>query len=82
MKKIKLLSEVGFYSSLTIGIYSIYKTYIGNQDLPQGVCPVENYRWMMYLSVGLLISTLLIQEIIKRKELKNSTALENSDSYD
>ena len=69
MKKFKFILEIGFYSGFSLGVYSLYKTFIANKNLPAGVCPVDNYRWMMYLSVGILLVSMGIQEIIKRKQI-------------
>lgn len=68
MKKFKFILEIGFYSGFALGVYSLYKTFIANRNLPDGVCPVDNYRWMMYLSVSILVVSLGLQEIVKRRE--------------
>lgn len=52
---LSIIENVTFYLSLAVtGIY-VYKTYLGSNNLPPGVCPLENHRPWLYGGIVLII---------------------------
>lgn len=73
MRKFKLILDILFYFGVALGGYSLYKTFVANKDLPVGVCPVDNYRFLMYCSIFILIASMGLQEFVKRNQKHKNT---------
>ncbi|MEG1002356.1 hypothetical protein [Clostridium sp.] len=68
------LSKISNYLSnigIVLAIYSMYKIYITKKSLPPGACPIENYNYLLYLTIAIIILSLIIA-IISEKIEKNS----------
>ncbi|RVU54619.1 hypothetical protein [Anaerosphaera multitolerans] len=70
MKKIinlKNLSRLLYGSGIIIATVTLYKIIKVKMILPPGVCPVDNQRNTIFLSIGLLISSFIIDLFLERK---------------
>ncbi|WP_461206831.1 hypothetical protein [Clostridium sp. DL1XJH146] len=71
LKKVKFITNIYFLVAILVSAYALLKTYYFDRiGLPEGVCPVDNNRPLMYLSIGLLV-TYFIGTYFIEKKLKN-----------
>lgn len=58
---------------ILIAIYGGYKIYSTTVYLPQGTCPIEDNRLVMFVAIGLLMTSLIlsfVSDIIKKVNTK------------
>lgn len=65
-KKLKAIENILFVAAISLGVYALGSTYLKNKDLPPGVCPVDNNKNLIYISIGLLITSLLFPYIVNK----------------
>lgn len=70
MRIFKKISNILFGVSIFIAIYTLFKVYLLKSQLPQGVCPVNTYNNLIYVSIGLLVISFIVMVIIEIKEKK------------
>lgn len=63
-KKLKIIENTIFIAAVSLGIYALGSTYLKNKDLPPGVCPIDNNRDLIYISIGLLIFSIAFPYIV------------------
>lgn len=65
MKKIKLhtISNILFISAIFMSIFSLGKTFYERSRLPEGVCPIDNNRSMMFIGIIMLFLYLVISTV-------------------
>ncbi|GAA0177369.1 hypothetical protein SH2C18_06180 [Clostridium sediminicola] len=54
-KNFNLLTNMFFYLGVSVSLFAIGKTYYDRSVLPEGVCPVNDNRFLMYLGIISLI---------------------------
>jgi hypothetical protein len=69
-KTMSVISNVLFGAGAVIGLYVLVKTVMLYQSLPPGVCPIDANRTWMYISVALLILSILFSFFEPKKEKK------------
>lgn len=60
----KFLSIIGFM----LAAFSTYKIVKVRASLPPGVCPVDNQRGFLFLSIFLLLSSLALDLFLEKKK--------------
>jgi 7,8-dihydropterin-6-yl-methyl-4-(beta-D-ribofuranosyl)aminobenzene 5'-phosphate synthase len=65
--KLKILSNVLFVLSIILSGYILLKTYLNVRKLPDGVCPIDNNRPLIYFVIFILLSHLIISYIDEKK---------------
>lgn len=58
-KLFKIISNITFGIGSAIAIYAIITTFITQSNLPPGVCPIDNGRPLIYVSIGFLVVSLI-----------------------
>ncbi|WP_052447316.1 hypothetical protein [Clostridium polynesiense] len=53
------ISNYLLYIGMLIGAYGFYVIYISRAGLPEGACPIEDNRPIMFVSIGFLIASLI-----------------------
>ncbi|MBU5292467.1 hypothetical protein FYJ27_02530 [Anaerosalibacter bizertensis] len=69
-KNLEKISNYIFYTGLLVAVYGLYKIYISRRGLPQGVCPIDDNRPIMYIAIGLFIVSLVLYTICDFQEKK------------
>lgn len=67
--KLFLISNLLFYSGLLVGAYGLYTIYKLKLSLPEGVCPIEDNRKILIVSIVLLLTSIFTEWIGSRKKL-------------
>ncbi|WP_066893713.1 hypothetical protein [Clostridium nigeriense] len=67
MKKIISFSNSIFIIAIAIFLYGIYKIYTIRKNLPIGACPIDDNRPILYLSIILMILSIIVSYVEDRK---------------
>ncbi|GAB6109353.1 hypothetical protein [Fusibacter bizertensis] len=68
----KKISDSLFIISIGLSLYTLISTYIARSQLPPGVCPIENKTELYYISIGLLLLSILVSLFDKKKPTEKS----------
>jgi hypothetical protein len=68
MKKIE---NIMFYIAIIFSGYTLYKIYMMNKSVPEGMCPVNNYIEYIYISIGLTAVYFIVSFINNKKPADN-----------
>jgi len=74
-KMIKIISNVLFGVGVALGVAALIKIYIDTANLPSGVCPFDQNRWLTYTAAGVLTASLIssfVGDFYKRRQRKSS----------
>lgn len=63
----KKFEDILFYIAIVFSGYTLFKIYMMNRTLPEGVCPVNNYIEYIYISIGLTVLYFILSFVNKRK---------------
>lgn len=71
-KNLDKISDYIFYTGFLVAAYGFYKIYINRSGLPQGVCPVDDNRPILYVAIGMFLISLILYIIddFQKKKLK------------
>lgn len=69
-KVINYMMNIGIATS----IYSMYKIYDGKKGLPEGVCLINDNSTILYISITILVISLILSVIY---DIKNKNKLKN-----
>ena len=58
-KTIKIISNVLFGVGVALAAAALIKIYIEGANLPAGVCPFDQNRWLTYTALGVLTAALI-----------------------
>ncbi len=58
-KKLSIISNITFIFAIILAMYSLINIYIVRKNLPEGVCPIDNNRPVMYAAIGLSLISLV-----------------------
>lgn len=61
------LRKVGKYTfgaGIIVTIYGLAKTFLDRRNLPEGVCPIEDNRNVMYIGIALLLISAVLDFIL------------------
>lgn len=50
-KTYKLINNILFTAFLAMSAYALTRVYILRSSVPDGMCPVENYRHLLYTAI-------------------------------
>jgi hypothetical protein len=67
-KAISIIGNITFTLTLLLGAYILITTYLVRRSLPVGVCPIDNNRILIYITIGLGITTFLLSFFDKGKD--------------
>jgi uncharacterized BrkB/YihY/UPF0761 family membrane protein len=80
-KTFSILSNIIFVLALVLGVYVLVSTYLARRALPPGVCPIDNNRTLIYISISLAAVSFIISIFEKpnkskgnKSETKNETS--------
>lgn len=71
-KLFKIISNITFGIGSAIAIYAIVTTFIIQSNLPPGVCPIDNGRPLIYVSIGFLVVSLITSFLSGKNNKKKS----------
>ena len=74
IKTVKIVSNILFGLGITLGAAVLVKTYIDGANLPAGVCPFDQNRWLTYTALGVLGASLVFSfftDFLKRRQRKS-----------
>lgn len=71
-KLFKIISNITFGIGSAIAIYAIVTTFIIQSNLPSGVCPIDNGRPLIYVSIGFLVVSLITSFLSGKNNKKKS----------
>jgi hypothetical protein len=54
------ISKLLFYLGSATGVFALIRTWLLNRDLPEGVCPIDTNRPLLYVALGMLAVSLLL----------------------
>lgn len=76
MKKLRalapLFSQLLFYAGAATGVFALVRTWLLNRNLPEGVCPIDTNRPLLYVSLGLLAASLLLDLVFPKAKQKKA----------
>jgi uncharacterized membrane protein YtjA (UPF0391 family) len=64
----KKLSNILFYIALAVSAYTLISTYMVRRSLPEGVCPIDSRSELYYISIALLIISLILSFFDQKKK--------------
>jgi hypothetical protein len=64
-KTYKSINNIIFAAFLMMSAYALIKVYILRSSVPEGMCPVENYRPLMFASIGVGIASFVFSFLKK-----------------
>mgnify|MGYP001176911342 CR=1 FL=1 len=64
------LSQLLFYAGAATGVFALIRTWLLNRNLPEGVCPIDTNRPLLYVALGMLAASQLLDLIFPRKKSK------------
>ncbi len=70
-KTVKIISNILFALGIALGVASLVKSYIDSANLPAGVCPIVQNRWLTAAALAVLIAALafaFLTDHLKRKK--------------
>jgi hypothetical protein len=80
------LSQLLFYAGAATGVFALIRTWLLNRNLPEGVCPIDTNRPLLYVALGMLAASLLLDVVFPRPKATQSTKGEpetqNSETQD
>lgn len=76
---ISKLSSVFFAAGGLLGVYALVRTWLLYRDLPAGVCPVDNNRPLLYIALGLLGVSILL-DLLTGQKRKKATDINKTDA--
>jgi len=68
IKRLKLINNIIFYSATIFAVGVLIKTYIDRARLPEGVCPANTNAVWIYISIGLLVCSFVVNILLSLKE--------------
>lgn len=68
IKAIPLISNILMAAGAASGLFVLAKTYLFTGNLPAGACPVTLNRPWLYLSIGLLVLSLVLSFFEPKKQ--------------
>ncbi len=66
--RIKKISDAVFIVAVTLSAYAMISAYIAKSKLPEGVCPINDRSELYQVSIGLLITALVLSFFDRRKK--------------
>lgn len=69
---IKILGWITFAAGGLLGAYGLMDSYFLRKSLPEGACPVDQNRPLMWVALTLLALTVILsfaEDILKKKEV-------------
>ena len=76
-KMIKIISNVLFGVGVAFAAAALIKIYIDGANLPAGVCPFDQNRWLSYTALGVLTASLVLSfigDFYKRQQRRNTNS--------
>ncbi|NLC43843.1 MAG: hypothetical protein GX783_06120 [Clostridiales bacterium] len=66
-KVIPIIGNITFALTIILGAYILISTYLVRSSLPAGVCPIDNNRMLIYITIGLGIITFVLSFFDKKE---------------
>lgn len=68
--KLRKLEDITYYLGMIVSLLGIVLVYISRRNLPEGACPVDDYRYILITGIVLFVSSLIVGFIRSIKEKK------------
>lgn len=73
MKKIDpIWTNIVFYASLIMGLFTLYSIYMSRRGLPPGACPVESHTEKIAITIVLAVGYFIMTFFTKAPPKKES----------
>lgn len=73
MKKIHpFITNIVFYASMLMGLFTLYSIYMSRKGLPPGACPVDNHQEKIILTIILAVGYFIMTYFTADKSRKGS----------
>ncbi len=75
------ISKISNYISniaIIVSIYAGYKVFQGHRNLPPGTCPVDDNRPLLYVSIVVLILSIILSFISDKIEARNKKEIDKN----
>ncbi|MGG7078207.1 hypothetical protein [Clostridium sardiniense] len=69
--KLSKISNYIMNIAIVVSIYAGYKVFQSRRNLPPGACPVEDNSTLLYVSIAVLILSIILSFISDKVEAKN-----------
>ena len=70
------ISQILFYAGAATGVFALIRTWLLNRSLPEGVCPIDTNRPLLYVALGMLAASLLLDLVFPRKKSAKPAAID------
>lgn len=82
IKDLKRINNILFYSSVIFALGVLGKNYWDRSRLPEGVCPIDNNSYLIYISISLLIVSFIFSIVLSHLEKKQVDLMEDKTEND
>ena len=72
MKKLMSFSNIIFTMAIGTFIYGLYKIYTIRRVLPPGVCPIDSNRTILFISIFLMLLSILVSYLEDKLNIRKS----------
>ncbi|GAA0068640.1 hypothetical protein UT300003_01630 [Clostridium sardiniense] len=76
--KLSKISNYIMNIAIVVSIYAGYKVFQSHRNLPPGTCPVDDNRPLLYVSIAVLILSIILSFISDKIEDKNKKEIDNN----
>lgn len=66
--KLKVIEDLSYYLGMLVSVIGLGLVYLSRRNLPEGACPVDDYRYILITGIVLFLFSLLVGFIRSRKE--------------
>lgn len=77
MKKWFTVSNILYFASVSFALFVMIKTYLDRRNLPEGVCPFDNNRQLMFIAIGFLVFVMILTTIVDRRKARGQAKNDN-----
>jgi membrane-bound acyltransferase YfiQ involved in biofilm formation len=65
-KIISYIGNISFFIGLALAIYVFIYLFLLNKNLPEGVCPIDQKRPFLYVSIGFIVVSFILSFFEKK----------------
>ncbi len=73
-KRLNILSNAALGLALITAAYAFVQIYLSRRGLAPGVCPIDDNRLMMFVAIGLAITSLVLSFVADKRKGKDKPA--------
>lgn len=68
--KLKRIEDISYYLGMIVSLVGIVLVYMSRRNLPEGACPVDDYRYILITGIILFLVSLIMGFVRGRREKK------------